>query len=126
MPSATYWGSLVLLSISGEAVMAWEQVLDVEAHALEGEIAEEVVDFLQVVLGNAVGIFRIDCLADQDQRVRPVGAADIAVAEHGAEGKIASSVPSWSWCIMAVVWPMVTCRDRSFFSLRKLRMRRWR
>ena len=67
--------------------MAWEQVLDVEAHALEGEIAEEVVDFLQVVLGNAVGIFRIGCLADQDQRVCPVGAADIAIAEHGAEGK---------------------------------------
>lgn len=54
---------------------------------LEGEIAEEVVDFLQVVLGNTVGIFRIGCLADQDQRVCPVGAADIAIAEHGAEGK---------------------------------------
>ena len=67
--------------------MAREQVLDVEAYALEGEITEQVVDFLQVVLADAAGVFCIAGLADQDQGIRPVRLADIAVAEHGAEGK---------------------------------------
>ena len=101
MPSATYWclGAVVDFRGSGDGVGTGP---DVEAHALEGEIAEEVVDF-QVVLLKCRWHIPYWLLGRPDQRVCPVGAADIAIAEHGAEGKDRVQRPSWSWCIMAVV-----------------------
>lgn len=76
-----------VVDFKGEAVVPRKEVLNVQAHALEGKVTEEILNGLEVGGMNAGGIGRVFGFTDEKERVRAVGLAIIAVPEKGAEGK---------------------------------------